>query len=191
MKILENKIISIILMLVLIAGGLFIGGMKGLNGLYSDVEDVFFLGVDRDGIGVANDMTERVKAAFNMVTIARKYEDKANDTYKEAMEWLRADAADLELAVSYGKGDIADAVAANKNVETAMTFLYNEMEQVGLSAQDEKYRQSLYADFNSRGDTISHDPYNQYAEKYMEALDGFPASLIAAVMPVKEAVVAY
>ena len=107
------------------------------------------------------------------------------------MEWLRADAADLELAVSYGKGDIADAVAANKNVETAMTFLYNEMEQIGLSAQDEKYRQSLYADFNSRGDTISHDPYNQYAEKYMEMLDGFPASLIAAVMPVKEAVVAY
>ena len=191
MKIFENKVISILLMVVLIAGGLFIGGMKGLNGLYSEVEDVFFLGVDRDGIGVANDMTERVTAAFNMVTIARKYEDKANDTYKEAVEWLRADAADLELAVSYGKGDIADAVAANKNVDTAMTFLYKEMEQVGLSAQDEKYRQSLYADFNSRGDTISHDPYNQYAEEYMKVLDGFPASLIAAVMPVKEAIVVY
>ncbi len=190
MKIFENKGISIILMVVLIAGGLFIGGMKGLGGLYSDVEDVFFLGVDRDGIGVANDMTERATAATNLITIARKYEDKANDTYKEAIQWLKSDVASLEKALS-GKGDIADAVAANKNVDTAMTFLYNEMSEVGLSVQDENYRQRLYADFNSRGDTISHDPYNQYAEEYMEALDGFPASLIAAVMPVKEAVVVY
>ena len=190
MKISENKLICIILMVVLIAGGLFIGGMKGLSGLYGDVEDVFFLGVDRDGIGVANDMTERVSAATNMITIARKYEDKANDTYKEAIQWLRSDVAALENALG-GNGDIADAVAANKNVDTAMTFLYNEMEHVALSEQDEKYRQSLYADFNSRGDTISHDPYNQYAEKYMDALEGFPASLIAAVMPVKEAVVVY
>ena len=60
-----------------------------------------------------------------------------------------------------------------------------------LSEQDEKYRQKLYADFNSRGDTISHDPYNQYAEEYMQTLKGFPASLIAAVMPVKEAAVAF
>ena len=135
-----------------------------------------------------------IKSAKRMVerasTIVRKYEDKANDTYKEAIQWLRSDVAALENALG-GKGDIADAVAANKNVDTAMTFLYNEMEHVALSEQDEKYRQSLYADFNSRGDTISHDPYNQYAEKYMDALEGFPASLIAAVMPVKEAVVVY
>lgn len=190
MKIFENKALSILLMVVLIAGGLFIGGMKGLNGLYGDVEDVFFLGADRDGIGVANDMTERVSAATNMITIARKYEASANETYKEAIQWLGSDVAALENALN-GKGDIADAVAANKNVDTAMTFLYNEMEHVNLSAQDEKYRQSLYADFNSRNDTISHDPYNQYAQEYMSVFDGFPASLIAAVMPVKEAVVAY
>ncbi|MBQ1228648.1 MAG: hypothetical protein IIX87_02110, partial [Firmicutes bacterium] len=171
MKIFENKVISIILMVVLIASGLFIGGTKSLNGLYSDVEDVFYLGVDRDGIGVANDMTERVKAATNMVTIARKYEASANETYKEAIQWLTSDTKTLETVLG-GKGDIGDAITANKNVDTAMTFLYNEMEQVGLSAQDEKYRQSLYADFNSRGDTISHDPYNQYAEAYMNALEG-------------------
>ena len=58
--------------------------------------------------------------------------------------------------------------------------------------QHEKYRQSLYADFNSRNDTISHDPYNQYAQDYNQALDGFPASLLAAITPVpSQAVIFY
>lgn len=190
MKILENKIISIILMLVLIAGGLFIGGMKGLNGLYSDVEDVFFLGVDRDGIGVANDIGERVVASINMTTIARKYEVSAPVSLKEAIDMVNDDIAVIDSALE-GNTDIKAAVAANKKIDSSMAILYNELGQINLSTQDEKYRQSLYADFNSRGDTISHDPYNQYAQEYTNVLDGFPASLIAAVMPVKEAVVVY
>ena len=61
----------------------------------------------------------------------------------------------------------------------------------GLSEKDEAYRQRLYADFNSRGDTISHDPYNGYAQSFNRTLTGFPANLIAAVTPVKEAVIFY
>ncbi len=50
MKILENKIVCIVLMVVLIAGGFLLGGYKGLAGQYQKVENVFFLGEDGDGI---------------------------------------------------------------------------------------------------------------------------------------------
>ena len=189
MKIFENKTICIILMVVLIAGGLFIGGMKGLNGLYGDVEDVFFLGVDRDGICVANDMAERVSAATNMVTVARKYESTAPAECRQAIENVNSASASLESALSAEK--IADAVGANKILDLAVSDLYREMGNLNLSGKDEDYRQNLYADFNSRNDTISHDPYNQYAQEYTDVLDGFPAGLIASVMPVKTAGVAY
>ena len=189
MKIFENKIICIVLMVVLIAAGLFIGGMKGLNGLYGEVEEVFFLGVDRDGIGVANDMTERVSAATNMVTIARKYEATAPAECRQAIESVNTAAASLESALSAEK--IADAIGANKILDLAVSDLYREMGNLNLSDKDEGYRQNLYADFNSRNDTISHDPYNQYAQEYTDVLDGFPASLIASVMPVKTAGLAY
>ena len=72
-----------------------------------------------------------------------------------------------------------------------MTSLYRSLEDIGLSEKDEAYRQRLYADFSSRGDTISHDPYNGYAQYYNETLSRFPASLIVAVTPAKEAVIFY
>ena len=50
MKILENKIVCIVLMVVLIAGGFLLGGYKGLAGQYQKAENVFFLGEDGDGI---------------------------------------------------------------------------------------------------------------------------------------------
>ena len=50
MKLFENKAMSLVLMVVLIAAGTWIGGYKGLNGLYGQAEDVFFTGEDGDGI---------------------------------------------------------------------------------------------------------------------------------------------
>lgn len=189
MKIFENKIICIVLMVVLIAGGLFIGGMKGLNSLYGDSEDVFFIGIDKDGICVANDMTERVSAATNMVTIARKYEATAPAACRQAITYVTTSAASLESALA--ARSISDAVSANKTLDMSVTDLYRELENLSLSVKDSDYIQSLYADFNSRNDTISHDPYNQYATEYMQALNDFPADLIASVMPVKTASAAY
>jgi len=190
MKITENKIICIVLMMVLIAAGFLLGGMKGLNGLYKDAETVFFTGEDKDGICVANDLSERVSAAANMITVARKYESSMSDSCRAALTALNDATGTMEILL--GKpADLADIIAGNKPLDTAMADLFREMGNLELSQQDEKYRQSLYADFNSRNDTISHDPYNLYAQEYQQAADKFPASLIAAVMPVKKATVAY
>ena len=189
MKLLENKAICLVLMVVLIAAGTWIGGYKGLSGLYSDAENVFFTGEDGDGICIANDLSERAIAAANLVTIASNYSG-----VKEAAAAVSEASAELsaELSATTRSGRIARLSENNRKLDTAMTALYDALGEEQLSANHEKYRQSLYADFNSRGDTISHDPYNKYAQGYNETLQGFPASLFASFTPAPaEAVIFY
>ena len=67
--------------------------------------------------------------------------------------------------------------------------LYQALGDEMLSGNDEKYRERLYADFNSRNDTISHDPYYKYAADYNEILMHFPANVIAGLTPAKTAAI--
>ena len=184
MKLFENKAICLLLMVVLIAAGTWLGGYKGLSGLYGDVEDVFFVGEDRDGICIANDLSERVAAAQNLVTIANNYPGVSAEAQS-----VSAASAGLSSVIS--ARDITGMQRMNQELDTAMTSLYHALGTESLGEQHEKYRQKLYADFNSRGDTISHDPYNSYAQSYNDTLAGFPASLFAAITPVKDAVIFY
>ena len=184
MKLLENKVLSILIMIILIAGGFWLGGYKSLSGLYNDVEKVFFTGEDGDGICIENDLSERAACAVNLVSVARKYVGEST----EAKELSDASAA---MSAAAGGNDISERLSADKRLEAAMTSLYRSLEDIGPSEKDEAYRQRLYADFSSRGDTISHDPYNVYAQDYNTTLSKFPASLIAAVTPVKAAVIFY
>ena len=181
MKILENKIVCIVLMVVLIAGGFLLGGYKGLAGQYQKAENVFFLGEDGDGICVANDMAERASCLTNMQTVAKKYLPKGDSALESASSSLN----DFTQA----EGDIRALFVANSGMDSAMAALYQALDDKTLSANDEKYRQRLYADFNSRNDTISHDPYYKYAADYNEILKHFPANVIAGLMPAKTAAI--
>lgn len=181
MKILENKIVCIVLMVVLIAGGFLLSGYKGLAGQYQKAENVFFLGEDGDGICVANDMAERATSLTNMQTVAKKYLPKGDSVLESAASSLN----DFTQA----EGDIRALFAANSGMDAAMAVLYQALDEKILSANDEKYRQRLYADFNSRNDTISHDPYYKYAADYNEILMHFPANIIAGLTPAKTAAI--
>ena len=177
MKILENKGICMVLMLVLIVCGFLFGGYKGLAGQYRKAADVFFVGETGDGICIANDMGERANALTNLQTVAKKY-PAAND-----IEAACEGAAAAVNAYTQAAGDISALFAANTQMETAMTELYRVLDDASLSEKDEKYRQRLYTDFNSRNDTISHDPYYSYAADYNKLLAQFPANVIAALTP--------
>lgn len=168
-------------MVVLIAGGFLLGGYKGLAGQYQKAENVFFLGEDGDGICVANDMAERATSLTNMQTVAKKYLPKGDSVLESAASSLN----DFTQA----EGDIRALFAANSGMDAAMAALYQALDEKILSANDEKYRQRLYADFNSRNDTISHDPYYKYAADYNEILMHFPANIIAGLTPAKTAAI--
>ena len=102
MKLLENKGLSVLIMIVLIAGGFWLGGYKSLSGLYGDVEKVFFTGEEGDGICIENDLSERASDAVNLVTVARKY-------VGENAEVKRVSDAAASLSVSSADKDIAAA----------------------------------------------------------------------------------
>ena len=110
-------------------------------------------------------------------TVAKKY-PAAND-----IEAACEGAATAINAYTQAAGDISALFAANTQMETAMTELYRTLDDTSLSEKDEKYRQRLYTDFNSRNDTISHDPYYSYAADYNKLLAQFPANVIAALTP--------
>lgn len=170
MKLLENRVICIVLMLALIGGGFFLGGTMKLNGLYADVERVFLTGEDGDGICIANDLSERANAATNLVTIASKYDgvkDKAS----------KVTAAVAALKTSDGIGEKAKA---NSNLDVAVESLFNALGDEELTTNDSNYARKLFTNFNSRNDTISHDPYNKYAVAYNETIAKFPANILGA-----------
>ena len=179
MKILENRGICIGLMLVLVVCGFLLGGYKGLAGAYQKASDVFFLGEDGDGVCVAKDMAERAGARTKLKTVAQK-----NIAAEDA---AARGAADAVNQYNPAAGDVYALFAANTSMETAMEALYRELGEKNLSDKDESYRQRLYTEFNSRGDTISHDPYYSYAADYNRILQKFPANLIAALTPIQAA----
>lgn len=183
MKLLEKRALCIVLMVVLIAAGFLLGGYKGLSGEYQKAADVFFLGEDGEGICIANDMAERANALTNMQTIAAKYLKQSDKALKTAGEAVNA--------YTKANGDIADMLEANTKMDTAMQGLMRELDERTLSEKDEAYRQQLYADFNSRNDTISHDSYYTYAAEYNDILRGFPAALIRLLTPAKAAPIYY
>lgn len=176
MKLLENKTLCVILMVVLIIGGTYLGGFKGLNGLYSDSTSVFFTGDRGDGICVANDLNQRASAAVNLVTIASNF-----PALQQECEAVSQAATQLQNALT--SQDIAAASVSNQNLQSAFTSLYQVLADQALSDTQAQYREKLYATFRSCGETISHDSYNQYAQAYNDAVSSFPASLLAAVTP--------
>lgn len=183
MKLLEKRVLCIVLMVVLIGAGFLLGGYKGLSGEYQKAADVFFLGEDGDGTCIANDMAERANALTNMQTIAAKYLKQSDTTLKTARAAVNT--------YTKANGDIADMLEANTKMDTAMEELMRELDERALSEKDEAYRQRLYADFNSHNDMISHDPYYTYAAEYNDILRGFPAVLIRLLTPAKAAPIHY
>lgn len=178
MKILENRAIAIVLMVALIAAGFILGGYKSLNSLYEkNILNIFCRGEDNDGVCIDNDLSERASDAINMAKIGSKYDNAA----KEARD------ANSAAARLQSMTDIKDKSDANKDLEAAVGALFTALTGGELSPSDAAYVQRLYTDFNSRNETISHDPYNKYALEYNSTIGKFPASLI----PAKEAEIFY
>ena len=176
MRIIKNSRIACIVMALLIAAGTLVGSHSSLMGMRNKAAGVFVLGARGDGIGIQGDLRERESIAYNMVTVARKYLPEENALIQNVLNARKS----LDSASA-----VKDKSRANKELETAVRDLYDALGAMELSAQDERYPQRLYTDFRSRGDTISHDPYNQRAAEFNEALSRFPASLLGGLTGVR------
>ena len=176
MEILKKQSAAIAVMILMILAATLFGGHSSLAKLRGEAERVFAAGIDGDGIGIQNDLEERSAAAYNLVNIARKYLPETDASIQGVLT-----ARDALSAA----GSISDKYEADQALSDAVTDLKNKLDDVNLSEKDAPYPDRLYTNFLSRGETISHDPYNRLAAEFNAALTEFPASLLSKLTGVK------
>ena len=152
---------------------LVFGCFRSVSGLRTQAEQIFFSGAGGDGIGVASDLSARRDAALNLVTVARRYLDPQD----EEVTALEAAAMALD-----GADTIGEKARRNRELDRAAFALGDRLSRLELSQQDENYRAGLLAELSSRNATISHDPYNDAAQKYNEALNALPAGFFGKLL---------
>ena len=176
MAILKNRQFAIFAMILLIAAGTLIGSHNDLVGMRSKASDIFILGARGDGIGIQGDLRERGDVAHNMVSLALKYLPASNAVIENVL---------LAGETMSKASTVKEKAAADRKLATAVRDLYDVLSSMELSEQDAKYPQRLYTDFRSRGDTISHDPYNGAAADFNRTLSAFPAGLLGKLTGVR------
>jgi len=170
MNLLYRKNLGILVMVALILFSALTGAHRSLAELRGKAEAVFTAGEAGDGIGIQSDLNERLDLAYNMVTIGRKYFPPGDPLLEQVL------AARSRLAEARGP---AAKFAANGALSLAVKDLYDALKGRRLSAVDAPYPDKLYAEFNSRNDTLSHDPYNMEAGEFNDRLQAFPANVLA------------
>ena len=176
MSIWRNSRFAAVVMLLMIAAGTLVGSHNSLADLREKAAAVFTLGARGDGIGIQSDLNERAGIAYNLVVLARKYLPEDNALIQNAVSTATALAS---------AGGIREKSAANRALETTVKDLADVLSSLTLSAQDARYPQRMYTDFRSRGDAISHDPYNQAAVSFNRILSGFPAKLLGGLTGIR------
>lgn len=183
---LKTKPAGILLMVLLVAVCSLFGCFRSLNAMYADVERIFENGSEGDGICVKNDLLQRADCAVNMCTVARK---NLTGTKQALTDDLSEAAGALK---SSEKGSIAAMKACNEDLQTAMDSVYSALEaDAGISASDRKLYRQEYAEFESRADTIRHDPYNTAAAEYNQKTGSFPATVTKLLTSADDAEIFY
>lgn len=128
---------------------------------------------DQGGYAINDGLEKRQAAANDLVTLARRYEEKEPS--------LTALADDLEYQVHCAemvafddedKG-FFDTVRANQNLDGPAQALADALEQAGLSEKDQKYPGNLIAQMKSEQDKINRSSYNDRAKEFNAQLDAW------------------
>jgi len=176
MGFLNNRKTAMAIMAILILFSSLTGTQRSLSSLQQKALRIFELGADGDGISIQNDLNERASLAYNMVTIGRKYLEEENALIQNVLAAIDA------LTEAEGP---KEKYKANLTLDKAVTDLYHVLSQMELRDVDKPYPNRLYTDFNSRNDTISHDPYNQEAAAFNEVLETFPANVFSSIFGIR------
>ncbi len=172
MKILYNKKLAAVILVIVILGMILLGGGRSLARERAREAQLFWNGTSGDGNSIANDLHVRCEAAANLVTVAKRYMDANADEIKAINEARDA----LEAALTP-----TEAFEANYALTLAADHLYSVLNNKELSDADKKHVSGQFTELTSRNQTISHDGYNAKAAAFNELLGRFPTSIIAAV----------
>lgn len=175
---LKNRKIACIITIFIIILSTIVNGSRTLLKLRSEVENKYTNGVADDGSGISSNLDGRIAAANNMITVSNR--------------WIEGDQAVKDAATARDQLIAAktpgEQYAANIELSSAITALYDKLGQVEMDERDTKYRQSLYVDLNSYNTVIdlAAEEYNQEAMNYNSNLKKFPANLISTITNIKK-----
>lgn len=167
-----------LVMALMIIAGCLLGGFNSGRRLTKTLDEAFYGGARGNGVGVASDISHRADCGRNLATVAGRYMEPDD----KAVAFLREMCAYADSAET-----LTEKKDADDSVEMAFVQLYELLEEETLSDKDEAYRKSIYADFVSYGDTMSHDPYNDAAVRYNREISTFPGSLVFKLMGLERA----
>lgn len=174
----ENRTIAWIVLACVVLICISQSGGAGLRSLRRTAVDTFHNGVNNDGLSIYNDLQKRVDCAYNLASIADRYDNIPQNFIDEVEQ------AALSME-SDGDSDIVGLKVDNNKLNRAVEDLYTELENTELSQADSTFALGQYKEFTSRGLTITRDGYNSRAEEFNAVLDNFPASLVAKLSGVK------
>ena len=165
-----------IIMIVVIALSILFGGYRSLSAEAAKVEDIFFSGVDSDGIGINSDLSHRIDISQNLITVAKRYLSA-----EDASITMLVDASSMVTSSS----SPSDKLRANRELQLAFIELSKKLDAYDLNEKDRRYCDNLTTDFYSRNHIISLDGYNQKAIDFNTKLTRFPASLLGPLTGIK------
>lgn len=171
----DNRTVASVICVIAVLLSIWLGGGRGLINERNAVEDIYYNGVNKDGVSIQKDITVRFQAAGKLAVLAEKYSVDAAELIK------------MEKKYESAAGISANA-EANEGLDSAVYAVYNGlMNNSQISEADKKSAQSLYNEINSRGNMIKNDGYNAEAQRFnSETLGAFPANIIAMVRGVKK-----
>ena len=160
-------------LVVMVLVGLFgIGGAK-----LSAYANSTMAGFATGQYSITADMNQRISAAANVITIAKKIPNLDKTLLEQAQQAV--DAAE-------NLSSPAQAYQNNQAMETAIEALYN----TALTQADAQQKDQLseqHSEFLSRGTILRNSAYNEQAKAFNDKRNAFPANLIGALWGVQEA----
>ena len=169
MRLTENKVLMIALMLVMIISSSFLSGISQLNTKANAIVKEFNVGEKKDGLSIQRDLDTRVTCAKNMITLAKQYLPVTTTEIVESEKSVVA----LENAKS-----IADKYKCNQNLQVNLNSVWALLADKAMSEQHTKSAKEQMSIFNNAQNTISYDPYNTLVSKYEEETTGIIASFM-------------
>ena len=156
-----------------VAFSVWFGAASSLGSLRAETERLFTEGVSAKEPGIQYDLDWMLEASHNLLVVARRYLTE-NDPALLAVEDARA-----KLAAASGTARKYDGAEFLLSASAQLNYALSRME---LDERDERYRQSLIADLESRWLIIGRNTaYNERAAAFNAELERFPANVLSRI----------
>lgn len=117
---------------------------------------------------IASDLDQRVANAYNIATIAKRY--------NVSTEKL------LEIADELKNASISKARDINQSLEEAFNDCHQQLSSAALNKRDAEYVVGLKSEFEANQDRINRSTYHTEAQALEHELKKFPANLLQSII---------